>query len=108
VHPQQRHRDRDQAEDAGAEPDQDLLAGAVLAGPQHHDKAGDDREQRAGEAQAHRQRRDEDQQQPDRRRGRDQDLVRHPGVRADPHRVDLVGVGGDVGRREQLVDPWCR
>ena len=53
---------------------------------------------------AHRQRRDEDQQQADRRGGRDQDLVGDPGVGADPRRVDLVGVGGDVGRREQLVD----
>ena len=29
---------------------------------------------------------------------------RHARVGADPHRVDLLRVGGDVGRREELVD----
>ena len=54
-------------------------------------------EQRAGEPEGDRERRDQHQQQPDGRRDRDQDLVGDPRVGADPHRVDVVGVGGDVG-----------
>ena len=47
---------------------------------------------------------EQDEQGADRGRDREQDLVADAGVVGDLVRVDLVGVGGDVVERVELVD----
>ena len=105
MQPQDGNRGGREAQDSGHQADEDLGTGAVLPGPQHDDQAAHDRQQGAGEPEGHRDRPDQHQQEADRRRDRDEDLVGGARVGRDLGGVDVVGVGGDVGVAEELVDP---